>query len=180
MGINRYSTGQKIGLTFGVVALGCLILLPQLNRPSDIVIRHVVSRSQPAPVEPVPETSPDEPTASDTAPADSGTADPAAADSTTPEQSATESTTPGDIASTPELSPATTPPDTEDAVVHPVSINHSPAEDLRKLPGIGRVLAKRIVDYRELNGPFGAVEDLMRVPGINPAKFDKLKEYITL
>jgi len=48
------------------------------------------------------------------------------------------------------------------------------------LPGIGSVLANRIVDYRSLNGDFETIEDLMLVKGIKQAKFDKVKAYITV
>ena len=51
---------------------------------------------------------------------------------------------------------------------------------LEALPGIGEVLAQRIVDYRSENGPFRRIEDLLKVSGIAPATFEKIKDYITV
>jgi competence protein ComEA len=61
-----------------------------------------------------------------------------------------------------------------------VNINTADTTQLMTLPGIGSVLAQRIVDYRSLNGDFQAVEDLMLVKGIKVAKFDKIKSFITV
>ena len=51
---------------------------------------------------------------------------------------------------------------------------------LEALPGIGELLAQRIVDYRSENGPFRRIEDLLKVSGIAPATFEKIKDYITV
>ena len=48
-----------------------------------------------------------------------------------------------------------------------------------KIPGIGEKKAQSIIEYREQNGRFESIEDLMKVPGIKEASFQKLKEYIT-
>jgi len=61
-----------------------------------------------------------------------------------------------------------------------VNLNTADTTALMTLPGIGSVLAQRIVDYRSLNGDFQAVEDLMLVKGIKAAKFDKLSVFITV
>lgn len=50
-----------------------------------------------------------------------------------------------------------------------VNLNAASADELEQLPGVGPVLAARIVADRELNGPFADVEDLARVPGVGPA-----------
>lgn len=50
----------------------------------------------------------------------------------------------------------------------PVDINHADWEELQALPGIGPVLAKKIVDYRDKNGYFRTVQDLIEVKGIGP------------
>ncbi len=63
--------------------------------------------------------------------------------------------------------------------VSPLDINAASAEELAGLPGIGRVLAERIVDYRTEHGPFGAVEDLMEVSGIGEKKLAELEGRIT-
>lgn len=61
-----------------------------------------------------------------------------------------------------------------------VNINTADAAGLEKLKGIGPAMAQRIVEYREVNGDFQAVEDLMKVKGIGQAKFAKLQDQITL
>lgn len=60
------------------------------------------------------------------------------------------------------------------ALVLPVDINSAPTQVLRLLPGIGPVLAERIVQNR----PFAAIEDLTRVEGIGPVTFDALRELV--
>ena len=64
---------------------------------------------------------------------------------------------------------ASTPPGTA-----PVDINSADVDDLDALPGIGPVLARRIVDWRVQNGPFTQVEQLMEVAGIGPSVLDDL------
>ena len=63
--------------------------------------------------------------------------------------------------------------------VSPLDINAASAEELAALPGIGEVLAGRIVAYREEHGPFAAVEDLMKVSGIGEKKLAELEGRIT-
>ena len=53
----------------------------------------------------------------------------------------------------------------------PVDLNTATAEELDTLPGIGESLARRIIAYREANGPFGSIEEIMEVSGIGEAKF---------
>jgi len=62
----------------------------------------------------------------------------------------------------------------------PININTATEKELQKLPGIGKVLAKRIVEYRTQNGPFSAPEDLMKVKGITKKRFEALKSHITV
>lgn len=64
--------------------------------------------------------------------------------------------------------------------VSPVDINSAPAEELAKLPGIGQVLAERIVGYRTEHGPFETVEDLTGVSGIGERKLAELEGRITV
>ena len=61
-----------------------------------------------------------------------------------------------------------------------ININTATADQLDALPGIGAKLAARIVDYRQKNGGFKKVEDLMNVQGIGEKNFLKLKPLITL
>jgi competence protein ComEA len=57
----------------------------------------------------------------------------------------------------------------------PVMINRATIKEFESLDGIGPVLAARIVTYRKVNGPFTAIEDLLKVPGIGPSTFAKFK-----
>lgn len=61
-----------------------------------------------------------------------------------------------------------------------VNINTATVEELITLPGIGHAKAKAIVDYREKNGDFGAIDGLLSVDGIGSGVFQKLKEYVTV
>ena len=61
-----------------------------------------------------------------------------------------------------------------------VSINHATREELCQLPGIGESTAQKIIDYRNENGLFQTIEELMNVRGIGEKKFAKLKEFICL
>lgn len=58
----------------------------------------------------------------------------------------------------------------------PVDINTAGLEELQTLSGIGPALAQRIIDYREANGPFGSVEDLVKVRGIGEATLEKFRD----
>ena len=57
----------------------------------------------------------------------------------------------------------------------PIMINRASVKEYESLDGIGPVLAQRIVTYRKVNGPFAAIEDLMKVSGIGPKTFEKFK-----
>ena len=61
-----------------------------------------------------------------------------------------------------------------------VNINAATAAELETLPRIGPATAQRIIEYREANGPFAAIEDIQNVPGIGPATFEGLKDLITV
>lgn len=61
-----------------------------------------------------------------------------------------------------------------------VSINHANISDLASLPGIGKSIAKKIVDYRNEYGSFIKLEDLKNVSGIGDKKYEAIKEYICL
>ena len=67
-----------------------------------------------------------------------------------------------------------------DAVQWQVNINTATAEELTRLPGVGEVLAERIVEYREQYGPFREAEELMKVNGIGESKFADMKEQVIL
>ncbi|NLD48705.1 MAG: ComEA family DNA-binding protein [Clostridiaceae bacterium] len=59
-----------------------------------------------------------------------------------------------------------------------VNINTALLQDLDTLPGIGPSTAQKIITYREKNGGFKKIEDLMEVSGIGESKFNSLKDYI--
>ena len=61
-----------------------------------------------------------------------------------------------------------------------VAINRASAKEFESLDGIGPVLASRIVTYRKSNGPFLAIEDLLKVPGIGDATLAKFKSKLRL
>ena len=66
------------------------------------------------------------------------------------------------------------------AVASAVNINTASATDLVALPGIGAKTAARILEYRQKNGPFKKVEELMNVRGIGEKNFLKLRSQISI
>lgn len=66
------------------------------------------------------------------------------------------------------------------AVGGPINLNSAGVADLDALPGIGPVLAQRIVDHRTQQGPFRSVDELDDVPGIGPAIAADLAELVTV
>lgn len=69
---------------------------------------------------------------------------------------------------------------TQDAPTEKVNLNTADADTLQTLPGIGAVLAERIIAYREVSGGFATIEQLMEVSGIGEQKFESLREFITV
>ncbi len=61
-----------------------------------------------------------------------------------------------------------------------VDLNRAGIEELVKLPGVGEIVAQRIVNYREENGAFQATEELMNVRGIGEKTYLKLEPYLTV
>jgi competence protein ComEA len=68
----------------------------------------------------------------------------------------------------------------ENTDVDLVNINTATLEELDSLPGIGPTIAQRIIDYRNENGPFNTIEDIMNVSGIGPATFEEIQDLITV
>ncbi|HUG31414.1 MAG TPA: ComEA family DNA-binding protein [Acidimicrobiia bacterium] len=60
----------------------------------------------------------------------------------------------------------------------PIALNTASAAELETLPGVGPVLAERIVSFRDQNGRFDVVEDLLEVPGIGEAKLAALRDLV--
>lgn len=61
-----------------------------------------------------------------------------------------------------------------------VDINTASLDELDKLPGIGMTTAQKIIDYREKNGPFARIQDIVNVSGIGDATFEEIKDLITV
>ena len=61
-----------------------------------------------------------------------------------------------------------------------LDLNTATVEELAQLPGIGEELARRIMEYREVSGPFETTEQLMEVSGIGEGKFAALEGRITV
>jgi competence protein ComEA len=99
-----------------------------------------------------------------------------AAPETTPEAAtATEPETPG----TPAGPAVITGPEDKDAVWQPIDINRATAGELTDLPGIGPVLAERIIAWRTEHGGFSDPSQLMEVSGIGEKRYAQLKDLIT-
>ena len=62
----------------------------------------------------------------------------------------------------------------------PINLNTATESQLASLPGIGAKAAQRILEFRQKNGAFKKIEDLMNVKGIGEKNFLKLKPYITV
>ncbi|HEU4690481.1 MAG TPA: helix-hairpin-helix domain-containing protein [Vicinamibacterales bacterium] len=62
----------------------------------------------------------------------------------------------------------------------PINLNTASVAQLETLPGIGRSTAERILEYRQKNGSFKKIEDLMNVRGVGEKSFLKLKPLITV
>jgi competence protein ComEA len=78
----------------------------------------------------------------------------------------------------------TTPiPDVVTSTTELININTASAEELDTLPGVGPTIAQKIIEYRELHGPFLSIEDITNVPGIGgvtSVTYERLKDLITV
>lgn len=72
------------------------------------------------------------------------------------------------------------PAETLPAVTFPIDINAATKEEFMELPGIGEVLAERIVAYRDENGGFSTVNGLMSVEGIGEKRLEDMLSLITI
>ena len=65
-----------------------------------------------------------------------------------------------------------------DEPVAPIDINKATAAELRQLPGVGPVMAKKIIDYRRKNGYFLSVDGLINVDGVGPKRLERWRELL--
>ena len=73
------------------------------------------------------------------------------------------------------------PEKTEEVASHQkININTAGLAELETLPGIGRVTALNIIDYRSNNGPFTEYDDLIKVKGIGEKKLEMLRQYVNI
>jgi len=82
------------------------------------------------------------------------------------------------VSSRTNLSASAQPSATENALF--VDVNSAGVEELQTIPGIGPVLAQRIIDYRTRIGAFGHINELKEVKGIGEKTFEKIKPYVSL
>lgn len=77
----------------------------------------------------------------------------------------------------PQISP---PPAAPPSSSGKININTAGYEELQRITGVGPVIAGRIIEYRQVNGPFRSLEEIKKVNGIGDKTFEKMKEEITL
>jgi len=83
-----------------------------------------------------------------------------------------------EISQPPSAKPQVTGTSTERQLT--VNLNTGAKEELELLPGIGEATALKIIEYREKNGPFKKIEDIMNVSGIGEKKFEDIKGFLVL
>ena len=76
--------------------------------------------------------------------------------------------------------PVNLPPAVANIFFKPISINRADKNILISLPGIGPVLAEKIVQRRDQHGPFRSKDELLQIAGIGPKKYEVLFDHITL
>lgn len=68
----------------------------------------------------------------------------------------------------------------EEITAGKININSAGSDELTKLKGIGEKMSERIIEYRQKNGPFMSIEEIMKVSGISEKKFEDIKDYISI
>ena len=71
-------------------------------------------------------------------------------------------------------------PEETTAISFPISINQAGKEEIMALPGIGDVLAERIVVYRQEHGGFSSVEELLNVEGLGKKRLEEILDLIII
>ena len=100
------------------------------------------------------------------------------AEETVPSTAPTTASTPG-TAEPASLQQTAPPEESTQSYTSPVNINTADLNTLMTLPGIGEVLAQRIIDYRQTNGEFQALEELTNVDGIGTKRLEAILDYAT-
>ena len=70
--------------------------------------------------------------------------------------------------------------DSNNSKTNKIIINTADINELIKITGVGQVIAQRIIDYRNENGSFKTIDDIIKVKGIGEKTFQKMKEQITI
>jgi competence protein ComEA len=84
----------------------------------------------------------------------------------------------GERLSVPRRTVPSAPPSSGDR--DPIDLNTAGVDTLDRLPGIGPVLARRIVTHRERHGPFHRLEDLLQIDGIGPRLLDRIRPLVVI
>jgi competence protein ComEA len=69
---------------------------------------------------------------------------------------------------------------TETVATTSINVNLATIKQLTGLPGIGKVTAERIVEFREANGPFATIDDLLKVDGLGKKTLAKIRDQISV
>jgi len=83
-------------------------------------------------------------------------------------------------AATPVAAAAPAAPKASASEARPVDLNTADSSALESVPGIGKSLSQRIVAFRDKNGPFQSVDDLLKVQGVGEKSIQKLRPYLTV
>ena len=89
---------------------------------------------------------------------------------------------PRELTTVPTQAPETIPQITEEPVVisFPISINEAEKAEIMALPGIGEVLADRIIEFRNAHGDFSSPEELLNVEGVGKKRLEEIIDLITV
>ena len=84
------------------------------------------------------------------------------------------------VAASPLVASPAPPAKATASEARPIDINAADGAALETVPGIGKSLSQRILAFREKNGPFQTVDDLLKVQGIGEKSIQKLRPYLTV